>query len=232
MEHKSRYFLGRNISLPASIMYIYLSDSMHVIYVAEPFLRSRQLRSYSRISRHFMEPEGSLPCWKKPFPGPCPKLDQYCPYYLILSLRFSLILSSHLRLDLSSSLFPSGFPTNILYAFLLSNACYMPYRSHPPWLDHSNYTWGRVQVMKLLIMQFSPTSCHFTSLRSKYSPQHPVYLPPLMSETLYIYKMSCNFCQICKHWDKVVTNISMWSSNMKLWNTCTSNSGSSFCLYH
>jgi hypothetical protein len=28
--------------------------------------------------------------------------------------------------------------------------------------------------MKLLIMQFSPTSGHFISLRSRYSPQHPV----------------------------------------------------------
>jgi hypothetical protein len=27
--------------------------------------------------------------------------------------------------------------------------------SHPHWLDHSNYTWRRVQVMKLLIMQFT-----------------------------------------------------------------------------
>jgi hypothetical protein len=27
--------------------------------------------------------------------------------------------------------------------------------------------------MKLLIMQFSPTSCHLIFLRSKYSPQHP-----------------------------------------------------------
>jgi hypothetical protein len=27
--------------------------------------------------------------------------------------------------------------------------------SHPPWLDHSNYSWRRVQVMKLLIMQFN-----------------------------------------------------------------------------
>jgi hypothetical protein len=52
---------------------------------------------------------------------------------------------------------------------------YMPCPSHPPWLDHSNYTWWRVQVMKLLIMQLSPTSCHFISLRSKYSPvlKHP-----------------------------------------------------------
>jgi hypothetical protein len=38
--------------------------------------------------------------------------------------------------------------------------------------------------MKLLIMQFSPTSYHFIPLRSKYSPQHPV--PPLMSETNYV----------------------------------------------
>jgi hypothetical protein len=28
-----------------------------------------------------------------------------------------------------------------------------------------------VQAIKLLIMQFSPTSCHFISLRSKYCPQ-------------------------------------------------------------
>ncbi|PNF38809.1 hypothetical protein B7P43_G11543 [Cryptotermes secundus] len=32
-------------------------------------------------------------------------------------------------------------------------------------LDHSNYTWRRVQVMKPLIMQFFPTSRHFISLR-------------------------------------------------------------------
>jgi hypothetical protein len=37
---------------------------------------------------------------------------------------------------------------------LLPHSCYMPYSSYPPWLDHSNYTWRRVQVMKLLVMQF------------------------------------------------------------------------------
>jgi hypothetical protein len=37
-------------------------------------------------------------------------------------------------------------------------------------LTYSNYTWGGVQVMKLLIMQFSRTSCHFIPLWSKYSP--------------------------------------------------------------
>jgi hypothetical protein len=53
-------------------------------------------------------------------------------------------LSTHLRLGLSSGLFPSGIPTNIPYS------CYMPCIPHPPWLDHSNYTWRRVQVMKFL----------------------------------------------------------------------------------
>jgi hypothetical protein len=35
--------------------------------------------------------------------------------------------------------------------------------------------------MKLLIMQFSPISCHFISPRTKYSTQHPVSeYPPSM----------------------------------------------------
>jgi hypothetical protein len=40
-------------------------DSMSTVTLthgAEPFLRSRQLCSYSRTSQHFMETEGSLPC--------------------------------------------------------------------------------------------------------------------------------------------------------------------------
>jgi hypothetical protein len=39
-------------------------------------------------------------------------------------------------------------------------------------LDNSNYNWRSVQVMKLLIMQFSPTSCHFIP------SQHPVLKHP------------------------------------------------------
>jgi hypothetical protein len=44
-------------------------------------------------------------------------------------------LSTHLRLGLASGLFPSGFPTNILFGFLSPHSCYMPCPSHPPWLD-------------------------------------------------------------------------------------------------
>jgi hypothetical protein len=38
------------------------------------------------------------------------------------------------------------------------HSCYMPCLSHPLWLDHSNYVWQEVKVMKLLIMQFPPIS--------------------------------------------------------------------------
>jgi hypothetical protein len=44
---------------------------------------------------------------------------QFTPSHYIY-LRSILILSTHLRLGLPSGLLPSGFPTNILYAFLFS----------------------------------------------------------------------------------------------------------------
>jgi hypothetical protein len=74
---------------------------------------------------------------------------------------------------------------------LLPHSCYLHCPPYPCWLHHFNYTWQRVQVMKLLIMQFCPTSYHFIRLWSKYSPQHPVLrhpqsmFLPLMSETMF-----------------------------------------------
>jgi hypothetical protein len=54
----------------------------------------------------------------------------------------------------------------------------MPSPSHPTRLDYSNYTWRRVQITKLLVIQFSPFSHHLIPLRSKYPPQHPVLKHP------------------------------------------------------
>jgi hypothetical protein len=53
----------------------------------------------------------------------------------------------------------------------------MPCPSHPSWLDNSNYNWRRVHIMKLLIMQFFPTSRHFIPLRSKYILSSAPYKP-------------------------------------------------------
>jgi hypothetical protein len=42
----------------------------------EPFLRSRQLCSYSRTSQHFMAPQSSLPCSQEPSTSPYTKPHQ------------------------------------------------------------------------------------------------------------------------------------------------------------
>ena len=48
-------------------------------------------------------------------PPPVPILSQIYPVHTPTFRRSILILSSHLRLGLPSSLFPSGFPTKTLY---------------------------------------------------------------------------------------------------------------------
>jgi hypothetical protein len=108
-----------------------------------------------------------------------PILSQISPVRTIPSyLRSILILSNPYVFVFLVVSFLLAFPP-ISYVHSSSpHSCYMLFQSHPPWLDHSNYTWRRVQVMKLLVMQFSPTSRHFVSLRSKYSPQHPVLKHP------------------------------------------------------
>jgi hypothetical protein len=50
--------------------------------------------------------------------------------------------------------FLPAFPPKSYMHFSSPCACYMPCPSNRHWLDFSNCTWRRVQVMKLLIMQF------------------------------------------------------------------------------
>jgi hypothetical protein len=89
------------------------------------------------------------------------------------SLRWILILSTHLGFCLPTGLFPSDISIQYLISIpLLPHSCYMLCPHHPSGLDHSNYIWRRVQVMKLLIMQFFATPYHLTPLRFKYSIQH------------------------------------------------------------
>jgi hypothetical protein len=69
------------------------------------------------VSQHFMEPEGSIPNSQELSTCPYPEPDKSTSPHPT-SPRYILILSTHLLLGLPSDLFPSGFPTNNLHAFL------------------------------------------------------------------------------------------------------------------
>jgi hypothetical protein len=71
-----------------------------------------------------MEPDPTIGSYSEP--------DELSSRLPTTSLRSILILSSRLRQGHPNGLFPSGFPTKILYAFLMSHACYMPRLFHPP----------------------------------------------------------------------------------------------------
>jgi hypothetical protein len=76
---------------------------------------------------------------------------------------------------------------NSIHVPLLPHSCHMSRPPHPPRLYNSNYTWRRLQIMKLLVMQLSPPSCHSIPLPFNYSPftleycsqTSSAYLPPL-----------------------------------------------------
>jgi hypothetical protein len=95
-----------------------------------------------------------------------------------ISLKSFLILSIHPRLCVPSGFFLFGFPGMNYMHSSSSLSYYIPWPRHHLWLHRSNYTLGRVQVMKLLIMQLCPASCDFLSLLSKYSSEHPILKHP------------------------------------------------------
>jgi hypothetical protein len=66
------------------------------------------------------------------------------------------------------------FPLKSFIHYSSLHACYIFCPFHPPWLHQCNYISRKVQVMNLLVMQVSPTSCYFIPLRSKQSSQHLV----------------------------------------------------------
>jgi hypothetical protein len=49
----------------------------------------------------------------------------------------------------------------------------MPIPSHSSRLDHPNNILWEVQIIGLLILEFSPLPCHLVPPRPKYPPQHP-----------------------------------------------------------
>jgi hypothetical protein len=76
------------------------------------------------------------------------------PFYF-LKIRFSVVLT-----------FPLTFPRQKrVYICILPTACHLSWPSHSFSFDHRNSVWWGVQILKLIIMQLSPTSSCFHRLR-------------------------------------------------------------------
>jgi hypothetical protein len=118
-------------------------------------------------------------------------------------------LSTHLHLSLPNGLFPSGFPTNILYAFL-SSPIHATYPAHLILLDliiliilvrSTSYEAPRYAVFSNLPPLHLSLDQIFSSVPCSQTPS--VYVPTLMSET----KFRTMLHVICKKFAGMATEV-------------------------
>lgn len=105
-----------------------------------------------------------LPCLQEPTTGPHLELYESCLCPLT-GLRTILVSWSHVLLHVPAGHFHLGVPSKTLKAFLSSFACYM---SCPSWFAHPTDIFWWMNIMKVLIMQFSLVSCYILPLPFKY----------------------------------------------------------------
>jgi len=131
-----------------------------------------------------MEPDGSLPQSQVRATCPYPEPDRSSPYPHI-QLPEDVLISSHLRLGLTSGLFPSGFPYKPSYTPLLS-----PIRTTCPahliLLDciTRKILGKKYRSLSSSLRNFLHSPCYLVLVRPTYSPQHlilkhpqPTFLP-------------------------------------------------------
>ena len=92
-----------------------------------------------------------------------------------LKTEFNITLLSTSR-SCKWSLSHRLFPPNPLSP--ISHICHMPHPSHSSWFDHPNNLWCRVQITKLLNVQYSPVPCYLVPFSPKHLPQHPILKHP------------------------------------------------------
>jgi hypothetical protein len=110
-----------------------------------------------KISRFFTEPEGSSPCSHVPATGPYPEpAESSSPHRFLSKVHFNVILTPTPRSSQWSLAFgpPNQTPVN---TSPLTHACHMSSPPHPRF-NHLNNIRRRIQIMKIIIIQFSPWS--------------------------------------------------------------------------
>ena len=125
-----------------------------------------------------MKPEGSLPYSQVstcPYPEPARSIPNA---YITTSWRSILVLSSHRRLGLPSSLFLSGFPIKTLHTPLLSTTL-ATCPAHLILLDFiTQIILGEEYRSFSSSLFLISNPCYLVPLRPKYSPQHPILTHP------------------------------------------------------
>jgi hypothetical protein len=136
------------------------------------------------------------------FPDLCvTDLDNTNQSYFTRSL---LMLSTHLRLGLPSGVSRFGFP---IYMHSFSQFALHASPPHPPRLDISNYTWQRVQMMQLLVIQF----LHPPIIPSFFDPN--TLLSIQFSNTLsLLYRTISKFGKLSNFYNKMMS----WKECYKL----------------
>jgi hypothetical protein len=117
--------------------------------------------------------------YKRPPPVPIP--SQLDPVHASLShflkIHFNIILPS--APSSSKWLFSFRVPhQNPLHASPLPRTCYMPRLSHSSRFYYPKYIGWEVQIINVLVMQFSPFPYYLVPLRPKYLSQHPLLKHP------------------------------------------------------
>ena len=121
----------------------------------------------------YPEPNRSSPCPHIPFP------EDPSEYYLGIYVWVSQVVSF-------SKVSP---PKTLLFNSTLPHTCYMSRPSHSSRFDHPNNIGWAVQIIKLLIMQFSTFPCYLFPLRPKCSSQYNNNR--LVPATLFTFKSPC-----------------------------------------
>jgi hypothetical protein len=87
------------------------------------------------------------------------------------------ILFSRLRLRLPKVFSAFSFSLlNFILIYFVSHACYIPFLLRTPLFDYPNNIRGDVEIVKALIVELPPSSCHFPSHSSRYSPSAPCFI--------------------------------------------------------
>ena len=126
---------------------------------------------------HFLKPECSLPHSQMPSTCSNPNLARSSLYPYISLLVDASYFPIYTLVFKVVPLPQVSLPRTCI-SLASPHTCYMPHPSHSSPFGHPNNIGWRVQIIKLLIVWFSPLLWYLVHLRPKYSSQHPILKHP------------------------------------------------------